>query len=64
MPFHLQEAQKIIQMIKLSNPARNIKILVGGRPFNIDKELWKKMGADGYAEDAEHAIEVANELVN
>jgi methanogenic corrinoid protein MtbC1 len=63
MTFHLPEAQKIIQMLKSSNLTSGIKVLVGGRPFNIDQELWKKIGADGFAENAERAIEVANKLV-
>jgi methanogenic corrinoid protein MtbC1 len=63
MTFHLPEAQKMIQMLKSENTTSSIKVLVGGRPFNIDKGLWKKIGADGFAENAKEAVEAANELV-
>ena len=39
------------------------KIIVGGYPFNIDKDLWKKVGADGQAVDAETALKIADNLV-
>ncbi|GEM_PF-6561062 len=28
----------------------------------IDQELWKKIGADGYAPDARSALDLATEL--
>ena len=39
------------------------KIIVGGYPFRIDIDLWKKVGADGQAEDAETAVEMGEKLV-
>jgi methanogenic corrinoid protein MtbC1 len=41
----------------------NVKIMVGGRAFNGDKNLWKSIGADGYSSDAVQAINVANEFM-
>lgn len=35
------------------------RILVGGKPFNSIPDLWKDVGADGFACDAAGAIEVA-----
>jgi len=31
-------------------------ILVGGHPFNIDPDLWRRVGADGMAADADLAV--------
>ena len=39
------------------------KIIVGGAPFNIDSDLWKKVGADGYAPTATKSIEVIKHLL-
>jgi methanogenic corrinoid protein MtbC1 len=36
--------------------------MVGGYPFNIEPELWKRIGADAYAADASEAIAVASRL--
>jgi len=30
---------------------KDVKIIVGGRPFTIDKELYKTVGADATASD-------------
>lgn len=46
--------------IRSANP--NIKIMVGGYPFNVDKNLWHRIGADGYAPNADEAVVVANRL--
>ncbi|MEE4194548.1 MAG: cobalamin-dependent protein [Anaerolineae bacterium] len=40
-----------------------IKILVGGHPFNVDPKAWQFVGADGYAADAETAVDTAFTLV-
>jgi methanogenic corrinoid protein MtbC1 len=37
-------------------------VLVGGYTFNIVPDLWKKVGADGYAPDAGEAVTVARSL--
>ena len=41
----------------------DIKILVGGHPFNVDPKAWQVVGADGYAADAESAVDTAFMLV-
>jgi methanogenic corrinoid protein MtbC1 len=37
-------------------------VIVGGYPFNIDTELWRKVGSDGWAPDADKAVEVARRI--
>ena len=59
----ISEVIDLIGTIRTCVECRNPKIIVGGYPFNIDKDLWKKVGADGQAEDAETAIELADKLV-
>jgi len=59
MAFHVRELSGLIQQVKaLPNPP---KILVGGYPFNLSVDLWQKIGADGYAADAEQAVCVARQ---
>lgn len=38
-------------------------ILVGGYPFRVDADLWRKVGADGSATDAKRAVGIARELM-
>lgn len=61
--FHLDKAMEIITAIRNDPEITFTKIMVGGYPFNQDKELWRKIKADGYAEDAQEAISVAKQLV-
>jgi methanogenic corrinoid protein MtbC1 len=43
---------------------RPVRIMVGGLAFSEAPDLWRKLGADGYATDAESAVARGNELVS
>jgi methanogenic corrinoid protein MtbC1 len=60
---HISEVMDLIRTIRRCGECRDPKIIVGGYPFNVDSNLWKKVGADGQAEDAETAIEMAEKLI-
>lgn len=53
----------LIKAIRNSAAGANIKIMVGGYPFIIDPDLWRKVEADATAPDAESAVETANRLL-
>jgi methanogenic corrinoid protein MtbC1 len=40
-----------------------VLVLVGGYPFNLAPDLWRRIGADGWAPDAQLAVERAGELL-
>jgi len=50
--INLLKAIELIDKIRKDEEMSDIKILVGGYPFNIDKELWKKVGTDLYVPNA------------
>lgn len=50
MTFHLQRVREIIDAVRKSGQA--VKIIVGGLPFRMSSDLWKVVGADGFAESA------------
>jgi len=62
--YHLDKLSSLIQAVKSSSIGKTIPILVGGRPFNIDPELWEKVGADGQASNADAALHTVEELIN
>lgn len=62
MLLHISEVEKLVAAVRQS-AARHTRILVGGYPFNVAHDLWQQIGADGYAQDADTAIQLANELV-
>lgn len=63
LPDKIPLAAEVVKQIRSADFERPVKVLVGGRPFNVDPELWKKVGADGYAPDARRAVLRADELV-
>jgi methanogenic corrinoid protein MtbC1 len=63
MLFHVRDAAALIARLRERMPARPPWILVGGYPFKTDDELWRKVGADGSAADAEDAAELGARLL-
>lgn len=55
MSSNVEKAKKLIKAVR-SSPAPNIKVIVGGYVFNNVPGLWKQVGADCYAENAESAL--------
>lgn len=64
LPTHVSHAAQLIQKIRSSKDFSELKILVGGYPFKINKGLWEKVGADGFADNADLAVTTAKTLVN
>ena len=52
---HLETAAELIAMAR-AGCGTGLIILVGGYPFNIDPNLWRRIGADGMAESAAGAV--------
>ena len=63
IPFHLGKAEKLIKKIRSNKAFDKLKIIVGGYAFNIVPTLWKRFGADGYAQNAQKAVLLANNLI-
>ena len=62
MTFHIRAVENLIASVRASADSNDVKVLVGGYPFNVEPELWKRVGADAYAVDASEAIAVASRL--
>lgn len=60
---HLKQLRRIITAIRDDKELSSLKILVGGYALNTQQDLWKKLGADAYAVDAQTAVETAKKLV-
>lgn len=54
------EMENIIKGIREAYPSRP-KVIIGGAP--VTQKFAEKIGADGYAEDAIRAVELANRLI-
>ena len=64
MTFHLRGVEQLIAQVRSSEACQGVKVMVGGYPFNVDPELWRRVGADGHAGDAGEALDVAARLLN
>lgn len=60
MPFYVPEITEYITTIRAITAT---PIFIGGRPFSVDPELYKRVGADATAPNALVALELANTLV-
>jgi MerR family transcriptional regulator, light-induced transcriptional regulator len=62
MTFHVRMVADLIAAVR-SSLNGSVKVLVGGYPFNVEPDLWRRIGADGSARDAGEAIALAGQLV-
>jgi methanogenic corrinoid protein MtbC1 len=65
MPNQLTAVEDSITLIREELGPLNLapKVIVGGPAFNACPDLWKSIGADGYATDAHGAVQLAGRLV-
>jgi MerR family transcriptional regulator, light-induced transcriptional regulator len=63
MAFHLQTVADLIAAVRASEAGQRVKILVGSYPFNIAPDLWRQIGADASAPDADAALSAAKQLI-
>jgi MerR family transcriptional regulator, light-induced transcriptional regulator len=59
----LAQTELIVHAIRADARTREVKIVVGGGPFVRVAGLWRTVGADAFAANARHAIEVFGSLV-
>ncbi len=62
MGIHLRDSANMIERVREFRAEEAPPILVGGPPFSKLPELWRAIGADGYALDAPSAVRKAEEL--
>ncbi|WP_052078763.1 helix-turn-helix domain-containing protein [Spirochaeta lutea] len=63
MPHHIDSTANIIGFLRSHLRGDDCpRIILGGRAFALDPDLWKTLGADGLARDSQHTVELANHL--
>ena len=56
------QQQKLIDTIKEAGLGKQVKVMVGGAP--VTQKYAEQIGADGYAEDAISAVDLAFRLAD
>ena len=59
---HVRAVSALITAVRANEVCRHVTILVGGYPFVATPDLWRQVGADGTAADAQAAIVLANQF--
>lgn len=59
----LRTVDDFVRQVRSSEVLTNTHVLVGGRPFDLLPDLWREIGADGYASSPSEAVSLANRLV-
>jgi methanogenic corrinoid protein MtbC1 len=63
MTYHVPLVAAFIEALRATPSIARIPVMVGGRPFLVSQSLWRTVGADGWAVDAEDAVLKGAELV-
>ena len=56
MPFNIGKTKAIIEEVRHDPELEHLKIMVGGKVFNENPDLWRTTGADGFAANLDEAI--------
>jgi methanogenic corrinoid protein MtbC1 len=62
MCYNVKGVRELVNQVRSDAQLNEVKIVVGGYPFNQSSRLWRSVGADGFARDAVEAVQVANQL--
>ena len=52
----IPEVAEIIRLFRQTADLKSARVVVGGRAFSCDPQLWRRLGADHYARHAEEAL--------
>ena len=63
MPDNINTIKTTIEVIKNKLKNDKLKIIVGGNAFKHNKNLWKKVNSDGFAENAREAVKLAEKII-
>ncbi len=64
MSYHVDAVRELIAAVRGDPGVGTVPILAGGYPFSKDRGLWRVVGADGFASDAQAAIRSAEQLLD
>jgi methanogenic corrinoid protein MtbC1 len=60
---HVRDVAATIAAVRQEPACDRVRVVVGGYPFNVDPDLWRRVGADASAGSAADAVQRAGELV-
>ena len=64
MTYHLPAVFDLIAAVRAEPACAGVKIMVGGRLFDAEPGLWRRVGADGHPADGDQLCDIADDLVS
>ncbi|HKL41795.1 MAG TPA: cobalamin-dependent protein [Clostridia bacterium] len=61
MAFNVNSVKKVINRIRSIEGLKEMKILVGGKVFNENPDLWKIVDADAWGKDIQNTVDIVKE---
>ena len=58
LPPHIASVAEVVRLFKGRRELDRSRVIVGGRAFRNTPELWRRIGADGYAASADECLEL------
>jgi methanogenic corrinoid protein MtbC1 len=58
LPPHIAAVAEVVRLFKARRELDRARVIVGGRAFRTTPELWRRIGADGYAAGADECLEL------
>ena len=62
LPPHIEPVKEVIRQFRATPSLARAKVIVGGRVFNSQSDLWRRVGADGYAGDADELLDLVRTI--
>jgi methanogenic corrinoid protein MtbC1 len=62
MPHHVPLLRELVAALRRDPATKHVRVVVGGRPFVHDADLWERTGADAWAASADEAVRVVRGL--
>jgi signal transduction histidine kinase len=62
LPPHIAACAEVVRLFRAEPALAKAKVIVGGRAFRTAPDLWKSIGADGYARDADECLALLKDI--
>jgi methanogenic corrinoid protein MtbC1 len=64
LPPHIATVEEVVRLFHTREELAHAKVVVGGRAFRTARQLWRTIGADGYAANADECLALLDQLTN
>jgi methanogenic corrinoid protein MtbC1 len=64
LPPHIAEVRELVKLFHARPELAQSRVVVGGRAFRMASEVWRTIGADGFASNADDCIALLNRLAS